>query len=70
MHWHRLTSFCITEKAEISNYKPLCSQKAVFLSVHGGAKQTDPVSGAATNIGIVLCYVVPIKQSGGLQCLG
>ncbi len=52
------------DKAEISNYKPMKSHKALFLSMHGGEESKDPISGISTSIGIVLCYVLPIKQNG------
>lgn len=53
----------LANKAEISNYKPMKSHKALFLSMHGGEESKDPISGISTSIGIVLCYVLPIKQN-------
>lgn len=40
------------------------SHKALFLSVHGGGESSDPISGIPTSLGVVLCYILPIKQSG------
>ena len=52
-----------TDKAEITNYKPMKGQKALFLSVHGGGDSRDPISGLPASLGTMLCYIVPIKQS-------
>lgn len=58
------------DKAEISNYKPMKGQKALFLSVHGGGCSRDPISGLPVSLGTMLCYIVPIKQSSELeQCI-
>lgn len=53
-----------TDKAELGNYKPMKSHKAIFLSMHGGGDHKDPVSGVSSSLGIVLCYLMPIKQIG------
>lgn len=42
----------------------LRGQKAVFLSVHGGRSQVDPVSHKPLELGVVLCYAIPITHSG------
>lgn len=52
------------DKAEINNYKTMKSHKALFLSVHGGGTTKDPISGVPTTLGVMLCYILPIKQCG------
>ena len=38
----------------------------MFLSVHGGGTQVDPVSGKSQDLGVTLCYVVPTIHKGSL----
>ena len=54
----------LSDKAGIKDSKTFKGHKAVFMSLHGGGKQVDPISRQRVKIGIVLCYVVPIRQRG------
>ena len=59
-----IASIFTSDKAGKIDYEPLKCHKAVFLSMHGGGRKVDPESGELLNIGIILCYIMPIKQRG------
>lgn len=63
-HIFTMTFNFLIDKAEISNYKPMKSHKALFLSIHGGEGPSDTISRTPMPLGVVICYVLPIKQSG------
>ena len=39
-------------------------RRAVFLSVHGGGRKVDPVSNKMLELGMLMCYVIPLTHSG------
>ena len=51
-------------KAGIVDAPGMQGRRTVFLSVHGGGKQVDPLSGKPLELGVVMCYVVPVTHSG------
>lgn len=54
----------LAEKAGLSPGRGVQGRRAVFLSVHGGGKQVDPVSRKTLELGVFICYVVPLTHNG------
>ena len=54
----------LAKKADLAGGEGIRGRRAVFLSVHGGGRQIDPVSGNPLELGVFLCYVIPVTHSG------
>ncbi len=52
------------EKAGLAGVQGIHGRRAVFLSAHGGGSQVDAVSGKTLELGVFVCYVVPLTHRG------
>ncbi len=53
------------ERAGATEVKGVQGRRAVFLSAHGGGgRQVDVMSGKTLELGVFLCYVVPLTHNG------
>ena len=63
---HRSQSWTVNlaTKVGVTGVPGMQGRRAVFLSVHGGGRQVDPLSGKPLELGVIMCYVVPVTHSG------
>ena len=54
----------LATKVGVTGVAGMQGRRAVFLSVHGGGRQVDPLSGKPLELGVIMCYVVPVTHSG------
>ena len=54
----------LATKAGVTGVPGMQGRRAVFLSVHGGGRQVAPLSGKPLELGVIMCYVVPVTHSG------
>ena len=57
--------YSVAAETDVNGGSGLEGRRAIFLSVHGGGAHVDPVTRKQLSIqGIIMSYVVPVKQSG------
>ena len=64
LHESQAWTVNLAGKAGIVDAPGMQGRRTVFLSVHGGGKQVDPLSGKPLELGVFMCYVVPVTHSG------